>query len=183
MASSKSVLPGPTRVQWLEAQVANISRVIAWIAVGCLLVVCVAVLIDVLMRWLFGWPIHGLEDINNIIVTVAIAACMPAAYGLRSHITVQFMGKLIGPRGAAVLDSFGHTLTLLFAAVVAWQIVIHVGDSAMRTTLILNLPVTPAWLGAAVFAAVAAAVQVIVLIATIASAWQTPISKTAASNS
>jgi len=139
-----------------------------------LLIVCLAVLIDVLMRWLFGSPIHGLEDINGIIVTVAIAACMPAAYGLRSHITVQFLGKILGPRGAAVLDSFGHTLTLVFSAVVAWQIVVHVGDSAMRTTLILGLPVMPAWIGAAIFAALAAVVQGVVLTTTVASVWRTP---------
>lgn len=148
------------------------SRVLAWTAVGALLLVCGAVLVDVTLRWTLNRPLHGLEDVTALVITMAIAACFPAGFALGSHITVRAVGTFIGPRAHACLEALGHTLTLVFIVLLAWQAVVYAGDVALRRSLILGLPVAPAWRIAAAFLVLAALVQALVLAAHLVAAWR-----------
>lgn len=152
--------------------VIHASRVLSWVAVGALLLVCAAVLVDVALRWTVNRPLHGLEDVTVLVIAIAIAACFPAGFALRSHITVRAVGTLIGKRTQAWLDIVGQTVTLLFIALVAWQLVIYAGDVAERKSLILGLPIAPAWGAAAAFLVLAVLVQGLVLVAEIFAAWR-----------
>lgn len=158
----------------LDARVARASLLVSWIATGALLLVCFAVLGDVLLRWLLGRPIHGLEDATGLVVTIAIAACLPAGFALRSNITVTTLGTLAGPRARRVLDAFGHLLAFTFVALVAWQLGVHAGDVGPRRTMIAALPEAPAWRIVLVLAVVAAAVQAVVLAAHLAAVLAGP---------
>lgn len=160
------------RLERLRAAVIHASRVLSWIAVCALLLVCAAVLVDVSLRWVLNRPLHGLEDLTALVITVAVAACLPAGYALGTHITVRVTGRALGPRGAAWLDAFGQAFTLAFAALVAWQLVVYAGDVAVRKSLILGLPIAPAWRAAAVLLVLAALVQVLVFAASLAAAWR-----------
>lgn len=159
------------RLEQIHARVVQGSRVLAWAAVGALLLVCGAVLVDVTLRWTLGKPLHGLEDLTGLVITVAIAACMPAGMGLRTHITVRALGHLAGRRGHALFEAFGQGVTLAFVALVAWQLVVYSGDLAQRTSPILGLPVAPVWSIAAAFLVLAALVQALVLAIELAGAW------------
>lgn len=154
----------------LNRQVMQASRVIAWLAVCGLLLISLAIMLDVLLRWLFLSPIHGLEDIVILTITVAIAACFVSSFGLRTNITVRFVGKALGPRASAWLEVFGHSLTFVFIAAVAWQLVVHASEVGAQVTFILALPLQPTWWAAAVLSIAAAVVQGLVLLAQLASA-------------
>lgn len=160
------------RLERLHAAVIHASRVLSWIAVGALLIVCGAVLIDVALRWTLNYPLHGLEDVTALVITVAVAACLPAGFALGSNITVRVVGRALGPRGVAWLDAFGQTFACAFVALVAWQLVVYAGDVSVRKSLILGLPIAPAWRVAAALVVLAALVQILVLVASIAAAWR-----------
>ncbi len=154
----------------LNRQVMQASRIIAWLAVCVLLLISLAIMLDVLLRWLFLSPIHGLEDIVVLTITVAVAACFVSSFGLRTNITVRFVGKALGPRASAWLEVFGHGLTFVFIASVAWQLVIHAGEVGKQVTFILALPLQPTWWAAAMLSIAAAVVQGLVLLAQLAAA-------------
>jgi TRAP-type C4-dicarboxylate transport system permease small subunit len=156
----------------LHARVVQGSRVLSWAAVCALLLVCAAVLVDVSLRWMFNAPLHGLEDLTGLVITVAIAACMPAGMALRNHITVRALGHLLGPRGHALLEVFGQCVTLSFIALAAWQLLIYTGDVAKRTSPVLELPIAPVWTVTAGFVVLAAVVQAMVVAIQAIGAWR-----------
>lgn len=155
-----------------HARVVHASRVLSWAAVGALILVCGAVLLDVALRWAFNRPLHGLEDLNALVIVLAVAACLPAGFALRANITVRAFGRLLGLRAGAWLEAFGQLVTLAFIALVAWQLAVYVGDVANRRTPILGLPVATVWRTAALFALLAALAQAAGLAVDLASAWR-----------
>ncbi len=155
----------------LHERVVQFSRALSWAAVCALLLVCGAVLVDVSLRWMLNAPLHGLEDLTGLVITIAIAACMPAGMALRTHITVRALGHLFGRRGHGLLEAFGASCTFMFIALAAWQLLVYTGDVAKRSTPILGLPIEPVWAVAAAFFVLAAAVQALVLAIEMAGAW------------
>jgi TRAP-type C4-dicarboxylate transport system permease small subunit len=159
------------RLARLHARVIYASQALSWAAVLTLLLVCGAVLVDVALRWTLDRPIHGLEDMTSLVITVAVAACFPAGFALRSNITVRTLGEAIGPRTLYWLNAFGQAVTLAFVALLAWQLVVYAGDVANRRSLIIGLPIEPAWYAAAAFVTLAALVQALLLAVELAAAW------------
>ncbi len=105
----------------------------------------VAIVMDVLSRWLFNSPVLGMEDINGLLIVVIVAAFFPAVLHDRGNIAIDVVGRLFGPRGAETLNAFGHLVTLVFFVILAWQLFRHAADLGGRITQILELPVQPMW--------------------------------------
>lgn len=143
----------------------TVSRWLSWLAVVVLLVISMAITVDVLMRWLFSSPVHGLEDVVALIITIAIAACFPAAMALRANITVRMLGKVLGPRASCWLELFGQTVALAFIVLVSWQLAVHVADVAGRVTSVIAVPIQWSWQVAFLLCAMAAVVQTVVVLA------------------
>ncbi|MDP2297074.1 MAG: TRAP transporter small permease [Pseudolabrys sp.] len=125
----------------------KVSRTIALIGFFGLLILAVMTTLDISLRWLFGAPIHGVNDVSAIVMAVVIAACVPANLAARQNITVEFLGNALGPRGKAFLDGFGGLFTLAFVGLMAWQFIpyaIEVTNSG-QTTWVLKLPIAPGW--------------------------------------
>lgn len=160
------------KLERFQGGVIHASRALSWAAVCALLLVCGAVLVDVALRWTLNRPLHGLEDVTTLVITVAIAACFPAGFALRTHITVRAAGAFIGGRTHAWLEVLGQAVTLAFIALLAWQAVVHAGDVALRRSLILGLAIAPAWRAAAAFLVLGALVQGLVLVTLTLSAWR-----------
>jgi len=156
----------------LYARTVMFSRLLAWAAVLVLLAASIAITLDVALRYLFSSPLHGLEDIVSLIVTIAVAACFPAAFALRTNITVRMLGKALGPAASARLELFGQIVALVFILLVAWQLSEHVRDQAGRVSFVLALPVQWAWQIAAGLAFVAAGVQAITVFVHLVAAWR-----------
>ena len=140
------------------------SRRLAWVAVCGLLLISLVIMIDVLLRWLFSSPLHGLEDIVGLVTQVAVAACFPASFALGTHITVRFLGRALGLRATLVLDAFGQLAALCWIVLVAWQLWLYAGPIGNRTTFILQIEIQPLWYVAAAFMILAALVQFLVFL-------------------
>ena len=129
----------------LEKRVKKWTRTIAMIGLLGLLMQALAIVLDVGMRWLFNSPLFGMEDINGLLITVIIASFFPALLIERGNVTLNFLGTWLGPEKAEWLNAFGQFVTLLFFIVATWQLASYTLFVAPQTTLILQLPIAPAW--------------------------------------
>lgn len=140
--------------------------VLAAAGVGSLLLLSLAVVADVLMRWLFRSPIFIVADLSSLLTAIGIAACFATAICSRQHIAVTSLGEHLGGWARRALEAFGALAVMVFFGLSAWKLTQHALDQSGsgETTLLLGLPVAPAWWIVALaiaFAFVCAAVDLI----------------------
>jgi TRAP-type C4-dicarboxylate transport system permease small subunit len=124
-----------------------ITRGIALIGLALLLLIALATVLDVLLRWLFNNPIVGLADTYSLFMAMILASCFPLCIYYRGNVTIRFLGNFFGPRVKNILDAFGNLITMIIFALMAWQFWIFTDELVMdgETTWVLNLPVSPWW--------------------------------------
>jgi TRAP-type C4-dicarboxylate transport system permease small subunit len=155
---------GTDHVYW--QRILNVSRAMALIGFFGLLVLALMTTLDVGSRWLFGAPIHGVNDVAALVMAVVIAACMPANLAARQNITMAFLGNALGPRCKAFLDGVGGLFTLVFVGLMAWQFIhysIEITNSG-QTTWVLRLPIAPGWWIATALLLISVPVQLVVVL-------------------
>ena len=158
------------RLLGIERHVVRWARAIAFVGLIGLLVMALAILADVTLRWLFNSPIPGLEDLNGVLVSIIVASFFPALLIERKNVSLELFGRLVAPARREWFNSFGHLVTLVFIAVIAWQLVLHAGSVGEQVTLILRLPTAPGWWFAAAVFALCVPVQLLVFLVHLARA-------------
>jgi TRAP-type C4-dicarboxylate transport system permease small subunit len=136
---------------------------------AALLALAFAIVLDVLLRWLFNSPITGVRDAASLFVAVVIASSLPICIAERRHITIRFLGKLLKSRWDAAFETFGNLATLVIFALMAWQLWLYADYLAAEkeTTMVLGWPVSPWWRGVSIIVAFCVPVQVIVFLQSI----------------
>jgi TRAP-type C4-dicarboxylate transport system permease small subunit len=147
-------------VQRLEAWLARVTRAIALAAVCALLAVALGTVADVFGRYVLGKPIRGFTDVAALATAVIVAAFFPALLARRGNITLRAGARLLGPRGARVLDTFGAALTAAFFALMTWQYARYAAEAAQagERMAVLAWPVGPWWWAVTVLIGVTAIV-------------------------
>jgi len=125
----------------------RLAELSAFVGMLALLFISLAVTVNVLLRWLFAYPINGLNDLTSLATIIAISAALPLCLAHQGNIKVDLAGKALGRREARVLDSFGALVLLLVVAGMAWQLSIFANGkmAAGETTWLLGWPVAPWW--------------------------------------
>ena len=150
----------------LEYRLRGAARVLALVALAGLMVLAGMTTLDVLMRWLFSAPLHGVNDVSSVVMALVISACLPANLAFKQNITVTLLGSACGGKVTGYLELFASILTLIFACLMAWAFVpyaISTWESGAQTW-VLRLPVWPWWMMAAGFVIMASIAQAIVLL-------------------
>lgn len=129
----------------VELKAQKLSQTIALFGLICLIIQASAIVIDVLLRWLFNSPLFGMEDINQLLLAVVLASFFPALLIDSKNVTIDFLGRSLGPKIAAWIDVFGQIITLLLFIIVSWQLAVFSAEVHQQTTLILQLPISPSW--------------------------------------
>ena len=94
---------------------------IALIGAVCIMAMALAIVVDVLMRWLFNAPILGVDDLGRYNLAVIVASFFPVCLVGGHFVTIRFVGKALGERRALWLEAFGSVATLFIFALFAWQ--------------------------------------------------------------
>jgi TRAP-type C4-dicarboxylate transport system permease small subunit len=130
--------------------ITRITRVISLIGLAGLLLFAGITVGEVLLRWLFNYPILGVSDVSSLVVTVAVASCFPLVFAERRSITVRIAGKLLGERVNSVFEAFGTLVTLGMFFLIAWQLFDYTVELAEsdQTTWVVLWPMSP-WYGIA----------------------------------
>ena len=99
------------------------------------------------MRWWFNAPIEGYEEVSQLIFAVIIATAFPAGLLQGQNITIRFLGQGLGRRSGQWLEVLGATATLIFFALIAWQITVFAIKETVsgHYTQTLQLPTAPLW--------------------------------------
>lgn len=150
----------------LESRGGLVARFAALCGILCLIAMALMTIADVMMRWLFNDPIDGVADIGPLVIAIAVAATFPFAVTGRHHVTIGFLGALLGARGRLLLNRFATFVTTLFFALFAWQFLLYALklEDRGQTTWILRMPVAPWWAVVAFFLIICAVLQVVVFL-------------------
>ena len=153
------------RIEILAKQTERISRLFCLVGLAGLIGLAFATVADVLMRWLFNAPITGVRDTASLFVAVVIACAFPISLIKRAHIVIGFIRNLLGPGAKIAVTVFGHLVSLLIFALIAWQLWIYTDQLAVEkeTTFVLGWPVAPWWRGLSIIMAFCVPVQLLVL--------------------
>ncbi len=148
----------------LERRVQRLTQVITCIGFAALLLLAFATVADVVGRGAFGRPLHGVGDLAAVAMAVIVASSLPACFAERRNIGVDLLGNALGRKAARWLDLVGHVVTLVFIAVLAWQLCRYAADiqASGQTTFVLRFSVAPWWWIAAGLAAATVPVQLLV---------------------
>lgn len=160
----KHLLPG--------AFVDRLTRRVAFIALVGLLLVAIATMIDVLLRWLFSAPIEGYEEVSSLLFAIIIAACFPAGLLQGRNITIRFLGKALGERATLWLEAIGSIATFFFFAVAAWQVARFAVDETenLRFTQTLEMLTGPWWIVVSIILVACVPVQFAIMVVRTTSA-------------
>ena len=122
---------------------------------------------DISLRAAFNSPIAGFNEVIEMLMAVAIAACFPAGFSQRVHIRVDFLGQRFGNKTKEAIGAVGSFLLLVLYVFMAWRMGVVADDLAGegRTTIILGWPVSPfLWTVAILFSLGAVAQYLVVLV-------------------
>ncbi len=148
------------------------TQAIAITGFSCLGLVAVLTFYDGFARF-FGLPrVNGYSDYAQVSYSVVIASCFPALL-LRGHnVTIRFLGRALGMRTNAWLETFGALLTLIFFAIIVWQFALLTADyqANHRTTRTIEMPLAPWWWATTALMALTLPVQAYVFITNLAAA-------------
>lgn len=142
-----------------------LTRRVAVIGFSGLVVLALLTMADALFRW-SGLPrIPGFGDYGEVVFPIVIATCFPAGLLQGHNITIRFLGRAVGRKGAAWPELFGSTATLLFFCLLVWQFINYTADLGAngRTTGTLELILAPWWWIATAVMALTVPVQAMIV--------------------
>ncbi len=160
----------------IEVWCRNSARRLAFVGVLGMLLAAGITVVDVLARWAFNYSVPGLNEIVEVIVAIAVTACIPCGLATGVNLKIDILARWITGRLAAWLDAVGAVLLLAFFAILAWQVYIRSGVVAGngRTTTYLGMPLAPVLYVAAALLGVGVAVQTLMAANAMRKAWTSP---------
>lgn len=149
------------RLDRLEHMLERVTRPLSTLGVLGMLVAAGATVVDVLLRSLFNSGVAALNEIIAVAFAVAVAACIPAGMARGVGIRVDVVEGLMTKKVAAWLKAFGSALLLLFVSILCYRMGIYAAGLAAgeRTTVVLNLPLSPFLWSTTILLGVSALVQ------------------------
>jgi len=144
----------------------TLARALAAIGLGALLVFAATTIADGLLRFFFAHPIDAVRDLGGLVAAFAVACCIPLTIIERSSITIRFVTGFISQRAGRLADVAAALLVEIVLLLTAWRFAIFAGQAASdgNATWMLRVPTAPVWWAVAAMLAIAAMLQVLVLL-------------------
>jgi tripartite ATP-independent transporter DctM subunit len=160
-------LPSPTldaRLASMDAFLVKVTERIAAVGVAGILGVAVLTVTQIVLRAGFKISLYGLNEINALMIAVAVTACLPSGVARRINLTVDLFDQLKYPAVVAWMRAFGAGVLWLFLALLAWRLGVHALNSHVRneTTIMTLLPTAPFFAGCTIGLTVCVLVQAVV---------------------
>ena len=156
----------PTAFDRLEAIADRATGLIAVLAVAGLLAGAIVIVADITLRTLGLQGVTALNEVMGQMFGMAVAATLPAGASRRVNLKVDLLKSHFGPQMSHALQIAGAVLLAVFFAALAffvWQLALRFVSSG-RETLILQWPIGPTYVFAAIVMGLALVVQLIKLV-------------------
>jgi TRAP-type mannitol/chloroaromatic compound transport system permease small subunit len=107
-------------MQWLSSNVRRLA--IFMVLLGSLgmlasMAICVA---DVIGTNVFDWPVPGTLEFTESTMVLIVFGALAFTQEKRTHIRVEILYSMFGPRVQSLLDMLTHLVALVFFGLVAW---------------------------------------------------------------
>jgi TRAP-type C4-dicarboxylate transport system permease small subunit len=118
---------------------------LAMLAAGALIFMVAAISVGVVLRYAFGTPVLGLNEINQMTAVVLVMAALPYCTAQGGHVGVDVFDKAIGRWGRFVGDLGSRLLSGFVLSVLVRRAVLKALDAYefRDTTNMLGLPIWP----------------------------------------
>lgn len=142
---------------------------LALVGAICLLAIVAIVTVGVVMRYVLGIPILGVNEFVQLTAVALIMASLPYCTAKRDHVAVDVFERILGRWGRFIGDIVAYCLSGFVMAILAQRAVLKALD-ALEWGDATNMLRMPIWPFSAILAAGAAlcvltfAVQLVVLI-------------------
>lgn len=155
-----------------ETRIIRWARAVSLIGLVGLLILAGMIVVEVLLRWLFDFPILGIPDASPLIVTVAVASCFPLVFAQKRNVTVRLVGNALGRRVFSILEAFGSMVVLIIFCAFTWHLWRYAGKVAAshETTLVVSWAIAPWYRAATVLLIMCIPVQAFIFYGQIKSA-------------
>jgi TRAP-type C4-dicarboxylate transport system permease small subunit len=78
--------------------------------------------VDVVARYVFNRPVRGAFEVTELMLLVLIFAGLPLVSLADEHALMDFVDRLLGPRGQRVLEGAVHLVCAATMFLLAWQV-------------------------------------------------------------
>lgn len=129
------------RSTWLD----RASQGLAILAALALIFMVVVISAGVILRYAFGTPVLGLNEINQMTAVVLVMAALPYCTVRNGHVGVDVFDSAIGSWGRLIGDIGSRLLSGFVLSVLVWRAVLKALDAFEfeDTTNMLSLPIWP----------------------------------------
>ena len=118
---------------------------LAWLAGLALIFMVVIISAGVMLRYVFGTPLLGLNEINQLTAVVLVMAALPYCTLHNGHVGVDVFDNAIGAVGRLLGDVVSRLLSGFVLSVLVWRAALKALDAweYEDATNMLDLPVWP----------------------------------------
>lgn len=118
---------------------------LAWLAALALIFMVVIISAGVILRYVFGSPVLGLNEIIQLTAVALVMAALPYCTQANGHVGVDVFDNAIGPGGRLFGDILSRVLSGFVLSVLVWRAVLKSLDALEYgdTTNMLGLPIWP----------------------------------------
>lgn len=140
---------------------AGMGERVALIAVVAVLLIAFANVTDILLRNFAHISLYGLNEINTLLVAIAVATCLPHGFARNAPLRIDALSGSVPKPVGAWLSVFGSTAMLLFFAIVAWRMAAAAATMQRNdeTTVMMEIAKAPFFYGVAIAIGFGALVQ------------------------
>ena len=119
--------------------------VLGFAASAILLCMMLLTFVDVVARYLFNFPLRGGFEVTELMLLVLIFAGLPLVSHADEHVTMDFIDRMLPPRGVMLVVRAAHALCAAVMFFLTWQVWIKAGKIAGYgdTTDVIKIPVGP----------------------------------------
>jgi TRAP-type transport system small permease protein len=144
----------------------RLTHLLALAGFAGLLILAIMVTADILLRFLFDYPLQGVNDVSAVVMAVVIAACIPQCLSLKQNISIEVLGSMSPRRIQLALNLFASLAVLGFFGLMVWQFVPYAQaiTASGEKTWVLGWPVGPWWWVATGFFGIAVLAQLVVVL-------------------
>lgn len=122
--------------------VEHVTRWLAFVGGGLLLVAVVLTLISVVGRYGFSHPLPGDYEIVELICAIGVFFFFPYTHATGSNITAEFFTSGLSERWKRILDVFHDVIFALVAALLTWRLIAGLTDKFHNgeTSILVGIP-------------------------------------------
>jgi TRAP-type C4-dicarboxylate transport system permease small subunit len=117
-----------------------LDRLLKAVLIGLVGVLTICVFLQVLIRFVFKFPIPWTEEVSRIAFVYTIFIGATIAVREKTHINVDFLLVMLPPGVARWVSRVGTTLVAIFLAFVTWQGIVFVRATGVQMTPVMQLP-------------------------------------------